>query len=166
MEKQIQWATDRIVVDPLSLADAIFILELVNTEAWIRFIGNRHVYSQHEAIIYIQKILTDKNKKYWTVKLKDTNAAIGIVTLIKRDYLAHSDIGFAFLPDYFRNGYAYEATKVVLDNLTKNHSITQILATTLPDNMRSVKLLNKLGLCFDKEIDTGNEVLHVYSISI
>lgn len=63
--------------------------------------------------------------------VEKTRVKIGLVTLIKRDYLDFNDIGFAFLPTYFSNGYAYEATKTVLENLSKYHIIKNCQLSTI-----------------------------------
>jgi RimJ/RimL family protein N-acetyltransferase len=47
-------------------------------------------------------------------------------------------------------------------HLIKEHHLKHILATTIPENIRSVKLLKKIGLTFEKEIEISNEKLHVY----
>jgi len=160
-------STARLLLEPLSESDSEFIIELLNTEGWIKFIGNRNIHSIADAIAYIQKINGNKNITYWTVKLKDTkNSQIGLVTLIKRDYLEHNDIGFAFLPQFYAKGYAYEAANAVLSYLSKNKLATNILAETLPENTSSIKLLEKLGLRFEKEMEIENETLHIYEASL
>src|ERR1043165_6126041 len=99
--------TDRLLLQPLSISDDDFILELLNTEGWLRFIGNRNVTSKTEARAYIQKILDNQNISYWVVKRKEQQDATGIITYIQRNYLEHPDIGFAFLPRFCKKGYAY-----------------------------------------------------------
>jgi [ribosomal protein S5]-alanine N-acetyltransferase len=162
MEIQPSLIAERLLIQPLTISDANFILELVNTEGWITFIGNRNITSQVDASAYILRILENTNTSYWVVKRKDNQQAIGIVTYIKRDYLEHHDIGFAFLPHFTNNGYAYEATTAVLTALIQEHKVAHILATTVPENIRSIKLLKKIGLVFEKEIDVKDETLHVY----
>ena len=154
--------TTRLLIDPLSLSNNKFILELVNTDGWLKFIGNRNINSEKEAATYIQKIIDNPNAAYFVVKLKN-KTKIGIVTFIKRDYLENHDIGFAFLPKFGNNGYAYEATSAVLMNVTRIYNLSHILATTIPENINSIKLLKKLGLSFEKEIEVENIKLHVYS---
>lgn len=160
---QNTFQTDRLILNELSSNDYEFIKELVNTQEWIQFIGQRNINSNEDSKAYIQKIIDNPNVKYWVVRLKDQQLPIGIITLIKRDYLEHHDIGFALLPKYSNNGYAYEAAKTVLDNLITNPLHTLILATTLQENTNSIKLLNKLGLRFNKEIKVENELLSVFS---
>jgi [ribosomal protein S5]-alanine N-acetyltransferase len=165
MDIQPFLVTGRLLIQPLTITDDRFILELVNTEGWITFIGNRNITSQVDARAYILRILENKNSSYWVVKRKDDQLAIGIITYIKRDYLEHHDIGFAFLPTFAKNGYAYEATTAVLTNLIQEHKVSHILATTVPGNTRSIKLLKKIGLVFEKEMNVENETLHVYGAS-
>ena len=158
--------TQRLILKPLNLNDDQFILELLNTEGWIKFIGNRNIASQEDSKDYIQKILDNENIFYWTVQGKDSHENIGLVTFIKRDYLSHHDIGFAFLPGFQKMGYAYEATMAVLDKLISELNLSHILATTVPGNITSIKLLQKIGLVFEKEIEVEKEKLQVYGMSI
>lgn len=152
--------TERLFVEKLSEKDTHFIFELLNTEDWIRYIGNRNIHSEVDALKYIQKINKNSDTTYWKVVLQETDNSIGLITLIKRDYLDFSDIGFAFLPAYYHKGYAYEAAKAVLESLSENTT-----AITLPENTSSVKLIEKLGLKFEKTIQAECEILFLYSNS-
>src|SRR4051812_3265439 len=109
MDVQTFIVTSRLVIKPLTLEDDNFILELVNTKGWLKFIGNRNITSPDESSAYIQRILENENIFYWVVKLKDDQVSIGIITYIKRTYLDYHDIGFASLPKFSKKGYAYEA---------------------------------------------------------
>ncbi len=165
MNIQTSLRSNRLLLEPLAINDSQFVLRLVNTDGWIRFIGDRHVTSDAEASGYIQKILDNPNSTYWVVKLKNDNTRLGVVTLLKKDYLEHHDIGFAFLPDFAGKGYAYEAASAVLHHALHPLGHAHISATTLPQNLNSLKLLQKLGLDFSHEINIENELLHVYDIS-
>ncbi|MCD6066691.1 MAG: Acetyltransferase, including N-acetylase of ribosomal protein [Bacteroidetes bacterium] len=162
---QNTYSTERLSIGPLTTADISFIRELVNTEGWVAFIGNRNVNSDEDALGYIQKILNNPDVRYWMVYLKETSVPVGIITFIKRDYLQHHDIGFAFLPAYAGKGYAYEAAKKILEDLLSHPVYIQIQATTVPENASSIKLLEKLGLKFEKEIVVENETLKLYGIA-
>ena len=157
--------TDRLLITPLELTDSAFILELVNTEGWLKFIGDRNVHTTTEAAAYIQKILDNKNIVYWVVKQKDVGEKMGVISFIQRDYLEHPDIGFAFLPRVNKNGFAYEASNAVLQRLIVDAGLKHILATTIPENKSSISLLKKLGLNFEKELETDNQVLHIYGVA-
>jgi RimJ/RimL family protein N-acetyltransferase len=159
------YTTQRLTLQKLTGDDADFIHVLVNTEGWIKFIGDRNVKSAEDAKAYIQKILANQNINYWVVKLQSSNTSIGIITFIKRDYLDHPDIGFAFLPEYAKKGYAFEAATVVLEDGLNNSTHPYILATTLKENEKSIHLLEKLGLQYLKEIENEKDRLLVYSIN-
>lgn len=156
------YKTARLVLNPLCSDDADFIIELVNTPGWLRYIGERNVKSHIDSLAYIQKILNNANLDYWVVTIQGENVPIGIITLIKRDYLDRHDIGFAFLTRYAKNGYAFEATKVILYEVQKEQEI--INAVTVNDNANSIRLLEKLGFKFEKILEHDGEQLHLYTI--
>jgi RimJ/RimL family protein N-acetyltransferase len=155
--------TERLSLDNLTDEDGGFVQELLNTKGWLQFIGDRNIHSKEDAINYISKINSTPNFYYWAVRLIDTLEPIGIISFIKRDYLEHFDIGFAFLPQYNGNGYAYEAAKEILAIVSSKPEHAFIMATTMPGNTSTIKLLRKLGLQFEKEIEVGAEKLQVYS---
>jgi RimJ/RimL family protein N-acetyltransferase len=164
-ESLLSMHTRRLILADLSLDDSNFILRLLNTSDWIRFIGDRNVKTEDDAREYVRQILSRKTVTYWVVKLIDGQQPIGIITLIKRDYLDHPDFGFAFLPDHSGKGYAFEASRSFLSTF-KGSTETHLLAITIPGNQRSIRLLEKLGFTFEKEILRDSEVLRVYSIAI
>ena len=155
--------TQRLTLSPIIEDDYNFMRTLVNTRGCLEFIGDRKVHSAEDAIKYVQKIKKTKDLIYWVVRLKDNNTAIGIISFLKRSYLEYFDIGFAFLPEFYGYGYAYEAAKEVLSIVSKKSEHSKVLATTVPQNTNSIKLLTKLGFHFEKEIEIQNEKLHVYS---
>ncbi|MEO6304553.1 MAG: GNAT family N-acetyltransferase [Bacteroidia bacterium] len=162
---QSSLTTPRLLIEPLGLNDTDFIFQLLNTEGWIKFIGNKNIQSKEDANAYIKKITENKNYSYLVVRLKENKTELGIVTFIKREYLQHHDIGFAFLPEHAGKGYAYEAASAYLSDLLVNNKFSQLLATTLPENTSSISLIKKLGLKYKEEIKEENEILHVYEVS-
>src|ERR1051326_8167711 len=128
---QTKITTERLLLDILTSDDSTFIRELVNTEGWLRFIGDRNIRSNEDAIAYINKINNNPGFTYWVVRLKDKDLPAGIISFLKRDYLEYADIGFAFLPQHSGKGYAYEAAREVLSVLTKTPEYVTVLATTL-----------------------------------
>src|SRR5688572_24999004 len=131
--------TERLLLSPLEESEHVFIEALLNTDGWIRFIGDRNIRSKEDAIAYIKKINDNPSITYFTVKEKETQQPIGLVTLIQRDYLQQPDIGFAFLPAHSGKGYAYEAARELLDHIMAGDTTRQVHAVTLPHNERSIK---------------------------
>lgn len=145
--------TQRLFLVEFSNDDAAFIIELLNSEGWLKFIGDRNVKNTEDAIKYLQngilKSYTDNGFGFWKVTLKKDYTPIGMCGFIKRAHLENVDIGFAFLPSYVGNGYAYEAAKPTL-NKGLNFGFKTISAITTTDNLKSISLIEKLGLKFEK----------------
>ncbi len=148
--------TDRLVLHKLSVADAPFIVALVNTPGWLQYIGDRGIKNIADAENYIitgpMASYTKNGFGLYLVRLKSTAAPIGMCGIIKRDSLEHEDIGFALLPPYTGKGYAFEAAAAVLQYAREALGLKKILAITLAANQPSVNLLTKLGLVFQKMI--------------
>ena len=156
-------STERLELSLLKNEDAVFIEELVNTEGWLKFIGDRNIHCISDAESYIQKITDNPDIHYWVIRTKEIQTPTGVISFIKRDYLQHWDIGFALLPNTMGKGYASEATIKILKHyaVTGNHQ--QFLATVMSSNTSSVKLLEKLGLRFEKEITVEERPLMLFS---
>ena len=157
--------SERLSITALNTTDAKFIFELVNTEGWLTYIGDRKIHSPEDAQSYIQKIIDSSDISYWVVRLRQYDTPVGIISLIKRDHLEHPDIGFAFLPSFTSNGFAYEATKIVLKHVIDNTEHPFVLGVTVVENTASINLLKKLGFQFQKEIEVKKEKLGVYVVS-
>ena len=161
---QNSYTTERLKLNRLNLNDAPFIFELLNTEGWITFIGDRNMKSKEDAQEYIRKTLVDPNIHYWLVQTKKEKLSIGLISFIKRDYLEHYDLGFAFLPAFQHKGFAYEAAHKVLCDRLKDADHKTILATVMPENLNSLKLLQKLGFQRIKKMEHDHKRLLLYGI--
>lgn len=146
--------TKRLAIRHMDIDDAPFMLALLNDDAWLRYIGDRGVRTIEDARAYILNGPVDMVARlgfgFHIVELKDTRVPIGICGLAKRDYLDDVDIGFAYLPDYRGAGYAREAAEAVLAHARGVLGLRRIVATTRPDNHDSARLLEKLGLRFER----------------
>ena len=157
--------TERLLFRPLRLSDAGFILELVNTKAWLEFIGNRSILNTAAANNYIQKSIDSKSSFYHVFELKDTQKAIGLITLLHRDHEAFPDIGFAILPKFANRGYTAEAGKAYLENIIASGKYENVIAITLPTNKRSIRLIEKLGLEYDSDQLKDKVLLSYFSLN-
>jgi len=153
--------TERLILRKFSLDDASFILNLLNTPTWMQFIGDRGVRNIDDARNYLLK---GPIKSYETngfglymVALKKTETPIGMCGLIKRDFLENVDIGFALLPEFAGKNYAYEVASATVDYARNTLKLPRLVAITTEDNAHSIKLLQKIGLTFEKKIKYGAE---------
>ena len=148
--------TDRLVIRKFSTDDAEFILELLNEPSFLHFIGDKGVRTLADAREYIlQGPMASYELHgfglYLTV-LKEGAVPIGMCGLLKRESLADVDIGFAFLPGFWSRGYALESAQAVKIYGLNTLGLKRIVAITNPDNLASIKLLEKIGLKYERMI--------------
>lgn len=149
--------TDRLILRRLVIDDAPFILELVNDPDWLRYIGDKGVRNLDDARAYIEKgpmaMYERAGFGLFRVELKAGGTPIGMCGLIKRDTLPDVDIGFAYLPEFRGHGYGREAALATLDYGRDVVGLKRIIAITSPDNEASGRLLEAVGLRFERSFD-------------
>lgn len=163
--------TERLISGEFTHEDAAFILNLLNTEGWLKYIGERNVKTLEQARTYLLNGPLKNNENPFVslnrVALKSDNSAIGLVSLIQRDNLPFIDIGFAFLPVYMGNGYAFEIVSEVINYAFREYKLEKILAITLPHNRSSIRIIEKLGMKIETEYikPETNEILLQYVLT-
>jgi ribosomal-protein-alanine N-acetyltransferase len=147
--------TKRLVLRQLELSDAGFILELLNEDAFLRYIGDKGVRSLSDAREYIDKGPIDSYERHgfglYAACLRD-GTPVGICGLVKRDGLADVDVGFAFLSRHCSKGYAVESASAVLAHARRELRLLRVVAITSPDNSGSIAVLEKIGLKFERMV--------------
>jgi ribosomal-protein-alanine N-acetyltransferase len=153
--------TDRLILRHFSEIDAEFILELLNEPSFIQNIGDRKVRSIDGAKNYINNGPVASYAKngfgLYLVELKETGEAIGMCGLIKRDTLEDVDIGYAFLPKFWFKGYAFEAALAVKQYARDIAGLRRIVAITDPQNAGSIRVLEKIGMKFEKMVKLSED---------
>ncbi len=161
--------TERLRLRAFTHDDAPFILELLNSESWLQYIGDRNIKTSEQAIQYLENGPLKSYRQHGfglsLVEKKDDHTAIGMCGILQRDNLECPDIGFAFLPQYWGKGYAYEMASATLTYAKDTLKIPVIAAIVLPANRKSILLLEKIGLHFKKTFHLPNsrEALWLYS---
>jgi RimJ/RimL family protein N-acetyltransferase len=148
--------TDRLTLRRLDLADAEFILRLLNDPSFLRFIGDRGVRTLDDARKYISNGPMASYERFgfglYVTERKEDRVPIGICGLLKRDSLKDVDVGFALLPQFWSKGYAFEAASAVMAYGRSVLGLGRIVAITSPDNEASIRLLEKLGMRFESMV--------------
>ena len=148
--------TERLILSHLTLADAAFMLELMNEPEFIEFVADRGLRTEEDAALYLAEKILPSYERFgfglWRVDLKESATAIGICGLLKRDTLDDPDVGFSILKRFCRKGYAYEAALAVLNYGRTTLGLAEICGITAPNNRISIRLLEKLGLKLQRRI--------------
>ncbi|MEM9527769.1 MAG: GNAT family N-acetyltransferase [Bacteroidota bacterium] len=152
--------TKRLHFQRFTLADAPFLLELLNSPGWLKYIGDRGVHNLAGAEGYIQeRIFPAYQEKgcgpMLAIRITD-GVILGNVGVYKRPGLELPDFGFAFLPQFHGQGYAYEASLSALA-YAQQEGHQELLAITLPHNLPSLRLLKKLGFRQEGEVQIPND---------
>ncbi|WP_420319836.1 GNAT family N-acetyltransferase [Flagellimonas sp.] len=142
--------TERLIIAEAKVEDSKFFKKLLNSPNWLEFIGDRGIKTEKHAENYIKSSLISSynSNGYGLYKmcLKQSLQPIGICGFVKRDYLDHPDIGFATLPAFEGKGYTYEACMTLLQYGKKILRLNPILGITTSENVKSQRLLTKIGL--------------------
>ena len=165
------YETERLLLKAASAEDADLVLELYNSPKWLQHIGDRNVRTLADAEAYIAKKMTPQLERLgygnFTVIRKSDGAKMGLCGLYDREGLEGVDIGFAFLPQYEKQGYAYESALKIKHLGFERFGVSKILGITTKENVDSQRLLEKLGL---RHIDMvrlpdDEEELMLYEVS-
>jgi len=148
--------TERLLLRELNETDADFMLCLLNTPSWLQYIGDRQVRTMEDARNYIingpVKSYRENNFGLWAMTTAKESETVGICGLIRRPGLEDADIGFALLPEYEGKGFALEAAAATLYYAKEMLRLPRVVAITAMDNLRSISLLEKIGLRFEKTV--------------
>ncbi len=162
MKKEYQsFETERLLLRPTNEKDADFLVELLNSPKWLQFIGDRKVRNSEDALKYIAEKITPQLERLgfsnYTVIRKSDRQKIGTCGLYDREGIEGVDIGFAFLPRYEKQGYAYESAIKVKEAGFRHFGVQKMSAITVRENHASQALLKKLGFEYIKLIKIPND---------
>jgi [ribosomal protein S5]-alanine N-acetyltransferase len=162
--------TERLILRKFTVDDAAFMLEILNTPTWLRFIGDRNVRTLEEAENYLLNGNIRSYREYgfgfYVVVIKETQELIGICGIVKREGLEDVDIGFAFFQKFMGKGYGYESASAVLNYALNDLKIKRIVAIVDPENVVSIALIKKIGMQFEKMIQLSQKDIELMLFGI
>ena len=142
--------TERLRLRELDEDDAGFMVEVLNQPDFLRFIGDRGVRDVEQARAYLREGPIASYARHgmgmYVVEPREGGDPLGLCGLVVRDGLPGPDIGFAFLPQHYGKGYAFEAARATLALARQALALPKVLAIVSPGNDRSIALLRRLGL--------------------
>jgi RimJ/RimL family protein N-acetyltransferase len=165
-------ATERLVLRRVVATDAQFLCRLLNEPSWVQNIGDRGVRTLPDAERYIQDKFIGSYESLgfgmYLTELKEEKTPIGLCGLVRRGYLPGPDIGFAYLPEFWGRGYAFEAAAAVMRYSSSGLGLAKLLAIVKPDNIRSVRLLERLGFAAEGgcRVPSTDELLSLYGAAV
>jgi RimJ/RimL family protein N-acetyltransferase len=153
--------TPRLQLRELTVDDAEFILGLVNEPSFLANIGDKGVRTLEDAKEFILDGPWRRDQKpgygQFMVELKPEMVPIGVCGLLYRQRIDVTDVGCAFLPKYWRRGFATEAASAVMDYGRTTLGVAKIVGLTSKDNLASIALLEKFGMRFEKTVNMTDD---------
>jgi RimJ/RimL family protein N-acetyltransferase len=154
--------TERLIISKFKIEDAPFFLKLTNSPNCIKYIGDKNLRSIEDAEKYLKnktiKSYIDFGFGFYKLELKsENNKPIGTCGFTKRQELEYIDSGFAFLPEYEGKGFGYESSIAILKLAKEKFKVDIISAIVNQQNTNSIKLLEKLGFIYKKQINPFEE---------
>jgi len=171
MKKYKTFETERLLIRPTTEEDAPFILALLNTPNWLKHIGDRQMHTVEDACNYIKMKMLPQLERLgfgnYTIIRKSDGIKIGTCGLFDREGLDGVDIGYALLPEYERQGYVIEAAERIKKAAFEDFCFTVLYAITTHDNVASQRVLEKLGMHWEKTVHIPNdpEELRLYQLT-
>ena len=161
--------TERTWLRRFTPDDAGAIFELAGNPEVMRFIWNPCVRSVSEAGELLEKSPLSDYRKHgfgrWAVVLKENRRVIGSAGLKYLEDLEEVDLGYMLLPDYWGLGLATELARAILRYGFDTLRLPRIVALVDTENVRSVRVLEKLGFAFSKMIDFRSEISALYVLT-
>jgi ribosomal-protein-alanine N-acetyltransferase len=141
--------TRRLRLREFTITDAPFILRQLNEPSFIENIADRGIRDLQQAAVHLESGPISSYRAHgfglWAVVEKYSGNLIGMCGLVKRPHLEHPDLGYAFLPEHFGQGFAYEAGTACMAAARNDFALPRLLAIVNPGNVPSRRLLEKLG---------------------
>ena len=148
--------TERTILRRLTADDAAFILDLVNQPSFLANIGDKGVRTLDDAREFIEHGHWRKDQPpghgQFLVELKPERTPIGVCGILYRPQLDVTDFGCAFLPEYWRQGFAVETIAAVIEYGRSILGLEKIVGLTAPHNQASIGILTKLGMTYERTV--------------
>lgn len=146
--------TSRLILRPLTLADAQDLYELLTDEKVLEFLAGIPEYTGVDmAISYIGGTLSEKYKAAdfydWAIEDKENGKMVGRICVYKQDdYRRMADLVWYISPIVRGKGYTTEAAKAVVKHLQKI-GFERIEAFANVENKASQRVMEKIGMKFE-----------------
>jgi RimJ/RimL family protein N-acetyltransferase len=146
--------TPRLILRRLEPDDAPLVLRLLNEPSFIQNIGDRGVRSLEDAGRYLREGPLAMYERcgfgLWHTARKSDGNAVGMCGLLRRDNLPEVDIGYAYLPEFWGQGYAFEAAEATLRAAAARFGLRRVIGVVSEGNAGSIRVLEKLGMSFER----------------
>ncbi|MEM6638186.1 MAG: GNAT family N-acetyltransferase [Pseudomonadota bacterium] len=140
------------------MADLSFVPAILGDDVVMEF-SEQGVFSTDDQKAWLLRILSEKTQDdlpgHLAVERKEDRFILGYVSLSHdpdRNSADDAELGFRLARYAWNQGYATEATRALIDAETIHGRTRRIVAIVDPNNHRSVRVLKKLEMAFERDI--------------
>ncbi len=143
--------TDRLILRTWKTEDAEPYYQINQDPKVIEFLpGSITMMQAKDFISRMNDQGQEKGYTLWAAELKKNGDLIGFIGLNYTDWKAHftpaTEVGWRLGSQYWRKGYATEGAKACLAYGFKNVGLSEIVSFTVPENLRSIRVMEKIGM--------------------
>jgi RimJ/RimL family protein N-acetyltransferase len=163
--------TERLILREFTFDDLDAFARLMADPEVMRFSLNGPMADKAQAKDYLQHRIIDHHAKYgyglYAIVHKDKGCLIGIAGLLNQDIDGEHkvELGYRLHPDYWGQGYAFEAAKAICSFAFERLGLNDLISIIDPRNVRSVALARRIGMNFWKEAVFHDIHVHVYRLT-
>ena len=152
--------TPRLLLRPFTIDDAAAYWPLVSLPDVLRYTGEQARTSLEEArqVLLTRPLHDYQAHGYGRMACieKTSGRLVGFSGLKFVDDLQEVDVGYRFLPDCWGKGYATESARALMAQGRAICGITRIIGLVQPANGASSRVLEKLGLAYERTFDPND----------
>jgi len=138
-----------IIIRPMELMDAEFVLDLYNQPAFIQYIADKQIKNIDDAKAYITHGPKASHQHFGhgldVIIDVEKQLPVGVCGLLQRAELSAPDLGYAISSQFVGLGYAYQACQIAIAQGFDTLITDEILAIVSFHNIPSIGLLEKLN---------------------
>lgn len=156
LDSNFQIETKRLILRPFTRDDILPSYEMNLDKEVSKYTGDGGVVSKAEIERRITQDVLGDYKTHgfgrFAVELKSNGQFIGFAGLKYLDDLKEVDLGYRFMKAHWGQGLATEAAKACVNFGFNTLKLKRIIAMVLPENIGSIRVLEKLHFVYEKEL--------------
>ena len=159
--------TDRLLLRAMTVDDAESFFKLNSHPDVMRHTGEPPLQSLQEARDALANYPDFETVGFgrWGCVLKSENRLIGFCGLKYLSDLEEVDLGYRLLPEHWGQGLATEASRASVSFGFEVLKLPRIIGLVLPENVGSIRVLEKIGMLCEGRILIDNQEALRYSIT-
>ena len=102
----------------------------------------------------------------WAIRRESDQAFLGYLILDDHHNSVDTEISYALLPENWGQGYATDALTESFARAFNDFGLTELVAETQAKNLRSIKLLDRIGMTEDDRLIRFGEEQIIYRLEL